>query len=615
MALQGTIYLYYYDEGVERTFELDQPMMIVGRSKKADIVIQDKHLSSQHFIVLIQDNAVSIEDLNSLNGSYLNGIKIAPHVSTLVQNNDKIAFSLESQSRYFQIKEIVENSERDYEFFQQEMTEVDGMLQLTSKSSIQSTTTEERKFDNYYLNLKEVESEVYKTRFLKEAHDEWIKVEKKLNELADQKHQKDIETRSKELAVINKELNQLSQELFQIQKTNLELEIERDQLQIKKRALMESCQKANDELFEVDQQMKLTKKMIDELNEQSSAELEQMMQDTLLHIENKKQDWRLEEAEYQYKLTHFKSDLQSLEEAREEVLRFKENKLAEIKMELFKEEEFFKLNKSHLAEEMAGDLVSSLTDELSKQKAKPIDKEIIDNVSKKIYQIVIQTFLSEQPDEVRRLNEKYKKSVVRSKIDEFLLVKLLKRNYFTIFLFFMFFTFPEFANLPKNIIHELSNIKGVNTDVKSQTEFVRNKIVSPPERYLASQTEKYYGTEVDNIIYHKNYLQKKNQEKFRDIWVLALNDVLVKKIELKDTVIVKVISLETKLQFDLEKMVKHINPKTPQVQISEMRKVEKIFRSKMTMLLEGERNFDQYLELKKNVWADYFVRGEARDHY
>ena len=50
--------------------------MIVGRDKQCEIVIDSKHISRKHCKLQIQGGVVRITDLNSANGTYLNGKKI-----------------------------------------------------------------------------------------------------------------------------------------------------------------------------------------------------------------------------------------------------------------------------------------------------------------------------------------------------------------------------------------------------------------------------------------------------------------------------------------------------------------------------------------------------------
>lgn len=60
----------------KQTFPLREKPIIVGRSKKAHVVIQDEMTSSQHLAIYLKEGAVYVKDLDSKNGIFLNGIKV-----------------------------------------------------------------------------------------------------------------------------------------------------------------------------------------------------------------------------------------------------------------------------------------------------------------------------------------------------------------------------------------------------------------------------------------------------------------------------------------------------------------------------------------------------------
>jgi pSer/pThr/pTyr-binding forkhead associated (FHA) protein len=55
---------------------LDQPEIIIGRGEKCEIRVISTTLSRQHLSVLLRDGEVSFTDLESMNGVYLNGIRV-----------------------------------------------------------------------------------------------------------------------------------------------------------------------------------------------------------------------------------------------------------------------------------------------------------------------------------------------------------------------------------------------------------------------------------------------------------------------------------------------------------------------------------------------------------
>ncbi len=62
----------------------------LGRSSKNDIVIKDKFVSKNHLNITERNGIFYLEDLNSANGTYLNGEKVYAGTLIELQNGDKI---------------------------------------------------------------------------------------------------------------------------------------------------------------------------------------------------------------------------------------------------------------------------------------------------------------------------------------------------------------------------------------------------------------------------------------------------------------------------------------------------------------------------------------------
>lgn len=63
-------------KGKKQTFSLREKPIIIGRSEKSHVIISDDMASGTHCSVALTNNTVSVEDMNSKNGIYLNGIKV-----------------------------------------------------------------------------------------------------------------------------------------------------------------------------------------------------------------------------------------------------------------------------------------------------------------------------------------------------------------------------------------------------------------------------------------------------------------------------------------------------------------------------------------------------------
>ena len=62
--------------------------LTIGRKDDNSIVISDQHISGNHANIIVRNDSLFIEDLNSTNGTYLNGKKISGKMK--LANKDEI---------------------------------------------------------------------------------------------------------------------------------------------------------------------------------------------------------------------------------------------------------------------------------------------------------------------------------------------------------------------------------------------------------------------------------------------------------------------------------------------------------------------------------------------
>ena len=73
---------------VGQRFPLEAERIVLGRQVDASVPLQAKAVSRQHAQVICHDGAFFIEDLNSANGTFLNGNRLAPRVPTPFSERD-----------------------------------------------------------------------------------------------------------------------------------------------------------------------------------------------------------------------------------------------------------------------------------------------------------------------------------------------------------------------------------------------------------------------------------------------------------------------------------------------------------------------------------------------
>ena len=64
---------------------------LIGRSKKCQVYIDDPHLSKNHARIFLRDGSFYVVDLDSTNGSFLNGRKL-PKQPVRIKDSDKLSF-------------------------------------------------------------------------------------------------------------------------------------------------------------------------------------------------------------------------------------------------------------------------------------------------------------------------------------------------------------------------------------------------------------------------------------------------------------------------------------------------------------------------------------------
>jgi len=72
--------------GAPRTHSLIRPNTVIGRGSTCDLIIDSMELSRRHTLITLYESEIKIEDLDSANGLFLNGIKI--HSATLRDGDD-----------------------------------------------------------------------------------------------------------------------------------------------------------------------------------------------------------------------------------------------------------------------------------------------------------------------------------------------------------------------------------------------------------------------------------------------------------------------------------------------------------------------------------------------
>jgi DNA-binding NtrC family response regulator len=90
-VVQGRVSLLIYSSHGARVVPLEEGgTLVVGRLPPADVIVRDQNLSRQHARVVLRQGWIWVEDLDSTNGTWVNGKRI--DVPTPLTKNDELAF-------------------------------------------------------------------------------------------------------------------------------------------------------------------------------------------------------------------------------------------------------------------------------------------------------------------------------------------------------------------------------------------------------------------------------------------------------------------------------------------------------------------------------------------
>ena len=79
-------------EGRRRDLPLDLPSLVVGRAEGNAIIIDDLSISRRHARLTVDSGHLLVEDLGSAQGTFINGVRIAPNVPNLVEDDAELRF-------------------------------------------------------------------------------------------------------------------------------------------------------------------------------------------------------------------------------------------------------------------------------------------------------------------------------------------------------------------------------------------------------------------------------------------------------------------------------------------------------------------------------------------
>ncbi len=89
MAAYGRLDVYWPDGPIE-SYPLDKPTVAIGRSSGNDIPLDTTAVSRYHISLTLKGEQVVLEDLESINGTYVDGVRLPPHETRPLKGGEEI---------------------------------------------------------------------------------------------------------------------------------------------------------------------------------------------------------------------------------------------------------------------------------------------------------------------------------------------------------------------------------------------------------------------------------------------------------------------------------------------------------------------------------------------
>ncbi len=80
----------YWPDGPTASYELSKPDVAIGRSPGNDVALDATAISRYHASIMLRDNAVYIQDLGSVNGTYIDGHKLPANEPVALTGSEEI---------------------------------------------------------------------------------------------------------------------------------------------------------------------------------------------------------------------------------------------------------------------------------------------------------------------------------------------------------------------------------------------------------------------------------------------------------------------------------------------------------------------------------------------
>lgn len=140
----------------------------------------------------------------------------------------------------------------------------------------------------------------------------------------------------------------------------------------------------------------------------------------------------------------------------------------------------------------------------------------------------------------------------------------------------------------------------------------QNKKAQLEREYHPEQSPEVKDTYVDNVLFTTNFVETVLAKVYQQKWTMALSKFVVKDLDLRDDVLVRLQPRETLLIKDLERTKKEINAKYLNESLDRMRASEEEAIDKMTQLLGTSANYVKFVEFRKKFYEEFVAKAHSK---
>lgn len=255
------------------------------------------------------------------------------------------------------------------------------------------------------------------------------------------------------------------------------------------------------------------------------------------------------------------------------------------------------------AKTVATNVYAVLASEMFKRQNQTLTIEFIESLSAGLKEKVVDTMLDRIGPDNDKLQEILKTGENAKNKEKRFWKKVQIGAAAAVVIIAMLSIFPSIITKPKDIIVSAFSEKsdnGSNEFLEQMKEKRKLMVFNPPT------TPEFKETYVDNVLYTTNYYENFQAKEFQDKWILELNDWFVKGLDVKDTTIIKFVSLESNLVRELQDIKNKADGTNPQSSIDLMVLREKSYRQKLEEIFDSEDKVFRFYDYRQKFWNDHY---------